>query len=1222
MNAFFRLPVAACGMAALLSSPLWADTISYEKQIAPLLENYCLDCHGDTDADGDFRVDTFANLLVGGKSGKALIAGKSGESLLVKFLEGKTDREDKNKFMPPGKREKLKPADIALIKAWIDTGAKGPDATMAKPAAPREVITPKIAPRANLPRSVLAAAFSAKSQLIALGRYGEVELLHAATRAPVRKLLGLKGKANAVIFSPDGNSVYAAGGEAGIVGEVYRWRVSDGALQQTYKGHNDACYSLAISPDGKTLATGGYDQKLRLWNADTGEQLALISGHNGAINGIAFRPDGRVLASASADRTVKLWALPKGERLDTLSQPTKEQTAVVFGSDGKQLFAAGSDNRIRAWSISNDAKEGTNPILTSRYAHEGDILNLVISADGTMLASSASDMSVKIWKTADLTERVPLEKQPDWAPALAFNDKAQLLVGGLNGRLTVYASADGKQVMAAAPKPKPAAKPVAPALLRMEPQAVGIGGSQKITIAGKGFSPDGLKVMTNHPGLTADLVKDSVKPTQAVIKASASAETKRGSYDLWVSNAAGNSARLKIYVEDQPLHITTHADFKQGAVALPKLPATVWGTLKEIGQHDSYRFHARAGERLVFDLAAAQVASKAKTPMLEIVDTNGTTLVVNRGLDSGSDPFIAWTPSSDGDYEIVISNTTMDGGGDHVYRLTLGALPYVTAWSPLSAQAGKDNVQVSLIGHNLDGKDRLVAKTDSEGFLPVVITDDFIRLRAMPTLRVNSFPHVNEVEDNDDVETAQMVSLPITINGVLNKSSSSTMQPDADCYAFDAKAGQTWIIETLAAMAGSPADTKIEVLHPDGKPVARMLLQAVRNSYNNFRSVDANLNDIRLQNWEEMELNEYVYFNGDIMRIFRMPRGPDGGVFFYTSNNMRRSYFDTSATAHTLDEPCYIVEPKPLNARIVPNGLPVFTLNFANDDSGDRKLGRDSSLTFIAPKDGRYIVRVTDTRGWSSSRFVYALTMRPAVPDFSVTLAGTNPKVSPGSSVGFSLRADRKDNFDGPISIDITGVPEGYFVSSPILIEAGHHLASGSLHASLNAKADADWSRVTIHAHAAVNGVQVTHEVENFGKVTLNAPAAFVLILEPDQNGKPVMRALGDQKEPLEIVIAPGKTVKAWLRAARNGNDGLLNLDVHNLPHGVIVDDIGLNGVQIREKENERPFFFRAAKWVTEQDRLCHGAISSARSEQDSSGLQTSFPILLKIRKERALSAK
>ena len=118
-----------------------------------------------------------------------------------------------------------------------------------------------------------------------------------------------------------------------------------------------------------------------------------------------------------------------------------------------------------------------------------------------------------------------------------------------------------------------------------------------------------------------------------------------------------------------------------------------------------------------------------------------------------------------------------------------------------------------------------------------------------------------------------------------------------------------------------------------------------------------------------------------------------------------------------------------------------------------------------------------------------------------------------------------------------------------------------------------------------------------------------------DVGGKPAMRDPAAETKPLELTLAPGQTVKAWLRAVREDSKDLLSLDVHGLPHGVIIDDIGLNGVQIRAGENERPIFFRAANWVQDQDKLCHGAISSTRNEHDSAGLQTSFPILMKIRK-------
>ena len=1199
---------------ALLTVATHAQTVDYTKQIAPLWDTYCIDCHSADDADGEFVLDSFAALIKGGKEGAAIVAGKGNESMLVKFLEGRSGRGGKNEFMPPGKREKLKPEEIALIKAWIDAGAKGPIIAEGKPM-PKEVITPKIMPTVPPKRSIQAVAFSPKVQLIAVGRYGEVELLNPVTRAVIRKLTGIKGKANAVAFSPDGDAVYAAGGEAGIVGEVKRWKTSDGTLQQSFEGHLDAAYALAVSPDGKLIATGAYDQKIRLWDTATGKEVALLKGHNGVVNGLSFRPDGKVLASASADRTVKLWSIPTGLRLETLSQPTKEQTSVVFSADGKQLFGAGSDNRIRLWNISADAKEGTNKIVTSRFAHEGGILRLALSLDGKLLASTSTDKSLKLWSTADLTEKFPLEKQPDWSSALAFTDKAQLVAGRIDGSLSVYESTTGKAVMAPVPAKPVAAKKAAmaakPTITTITPRGLHSGMEQQLIITGKELANATVQFADARLKPAVDAAASS--PTKLVFKVKVPADLPRGGYEVSARTAQGETDKVKLFADDIAPTTSTATDFKAAPVVVAKLPASLWGTLMEIGQHDAYRIHAKAGEELVIDLAAAQVGSTAKSPALEIMDMNRTVLAVNRGLDSGSDPFLAWKAPADGDYIVLVSNTTMDGSANHVYRLTIGTLPYVTAWSPLAAQIGQDT-KVTLIGHHLGDKATVMMKPDKEGMINVPLDVKALRFRSMPVLRVSGLTQIEEKDGNDDVKTAQVVPLPATVNGRLMKQAAA----DTDHFAFDAKKGQTWIIETVAEQAGSPADTKLDILHTDGQPVQRVLLQAVRDSYNNFRSVDANNPDIRLQNWEEMELNEFAYFNGDVMKIFRMPRGPDGGCFFYTSGGKRSAYFDTSATSHSLDEPCYIVEPRTIGSQIVPNGLPVFTLNYTNDDSGDRKLGSDSRLTFTAPADGRYIVKVTDTRGWSSERFVYALTLREPKPDFSVKLAGVNPTVMPGASVGFSFRADRVDGFDDPIQIDITGLPQGYFASSPILIEAGHDLISGSLHAAPDAQADADWSKLKITA----KGKSITHDAGTFGKVTLGAAPKFIIVMEPDSGGKPVMREIKDETKPLEITLAPGQTVKAWIRAVRMGNDGILSLDVHGLPHGAIVDDIGLNGVQIREKENERPIFFRAANWVKDQDKLIHAALSSARNEHDSAGLQTCFPMLLKIRKTAGVAVK
>src|SRR6266700_6630560 len=261
--------------------------------------------------------------------------------------------------------------------------------------------------------------------------------------------------------------------------------------------------------------------------------------------------------------------------------------------------------------------------------------------------------------------------------------------------------------------------------------------------------------------------------------------------------------------------------------------------------------------------------------------------------------------------------------------------------------------------------------------MEVPIDPEKFRSRRAFKVVVNDGPEWVETEPNDTPEQAMKIPVPVTVDGRIwpanpdrvrtHSTASLTSGPsaDVDLFRFQARAGQTLVIETDAARRGSPLDTKIEVLHADGRPVQRLLLQAVRDSHLTFRAIDSNTDDARVENWQEMELNQLLYLQGEVCKIFRMPQGPASGFQFYNFQGKRRNYFDTSPVAHALDEPAYIVEPHPPGTKLVPTGLPVFTLFYANDDDALRKLGSDSRLLFTAPADGSYLVRVSDTRSHS-----------------------------------------------------------------------------------------------------------------------------------------------------------------------------------------------------------------------------------------------------------------
>src|ERR1044071_7402038 len=127
---FINFPALA--MILLLASWSYDDAAAVDaistnfSPVAAIFEKHCLDCHGNQDPEGKLVLETYETLLKGGESGAAIVAGHSGESLLVKMIEGRIEKDGKKKIMPPGKRKKLEVEEIAAIKGWIDAGAAPP----------------------------------------------------------------------------------------------------------------------------------------------------------------------------------------------------------------------------------------------------------------------------------------------------------------------------------------------------------------------------------------------------------------------------------------------------------------------------------------------------------------------------------------------------------------------------------------------------------------------------------------------------------------------------------------------------------------------------------------------------------------------------------------------------------------------------------------------------------------------------------------------------------------------------------------------------------------------------------------------------------------------------------------------------------------------------------------------------------------------------------------
>ncbi|MEO7297644.1 MAG: hypothetical protein ABI042_03595, partial [Verrucomicrobiota bacterium] len=473
-------------------------------------------------------------------------------------------------------------------------------------------------------------------------------------------------------------------------------------------------------------------------------------------------------------------------------------------------------------------------------------------------------------------------------------------------------------------KPKPVMVGDKPNISRLEPRGIQRGVATKVTLTGTNFAGV-TEVQFSNPKLKAEIIEDEdEKPTEAWIKITAATDLARGAYEFSLKNEKGESGKVKIYVDDLPQVYEDTTGFRP-----TKLPATFWGALDPVADNDEVQFQASAGQTLVFDFAAKSIGSKANA-MLSLFDAEGKVLASNNGFDGG-DPLLVHKFLASGNYRVRISDETLGGSADHFYRLSIGEFPEVIGFFPPSVTTNS-NAEVELVGYNLPPNSRVKFKAEKAGEADVPVDPEKFHSRKTFKVLLTDGIELVEAEPNNLPSEATKINVPGAINGRIwpqnlgSSKVSADVFHDVDLFQFDAKAGQSLIVETLAARRGSPIDTKIEILHANGKPVERLLLQAVRDSNINFRPIDANTPDIRVENWEEMELNEFMYLQGEVAKIFRMPQGPDSGFQFYSAGGKRYLYFDTSPMAHALDERIYIVEPHPPGSKLVANGLPLFPL--------------------------------------------------------------------------------------------------------------------------------------------------------------------------------------------------------------------------------------------------------------------------------------------------------
>ncbi|HZY87433.1 MAG TPA: sigma-70 family RNA polymerase sigma factor [Gemmataceae bacterium] len=272
--------------------------------------------------------------------------------------------------------------------------------------------------------AILSMGLSADGKVIAAAletKTGNVVRLWDGAGKELRKL-DAPGGVQAVALTPDGK-VLATAEKAG---PIRLWDVTTGKELLRLAGHTGAALAVAFAADGKTLASGGADNALRLWDVKSGKELRAVTGHANPLTAVAFGPGGKRLASTSLDGTVRVWDAATGGELRRFTNHRAATRCVAFAPDGKSVVSGGDDRALRQWDVA------TGRELRQLPGPRGPVLSVAFSADGKRLAAGTGVFQVHLWDAASGRELHQADGHRGPVGGMALSPDGKLLATGGN----------------------------------------------------------------------------------------------------------------------------------------------------------------------------------------------------------------------------------------------------------------------------------------------------------------------------------------------------------------------------------------------------------------------------------------------------------------------------------------------------------------------------------------------------------------------------------------------------------------------------------------------------------------------------------------------------------------------------------------------------------------------------------------------------------------------